>query len=190
MPSSVSRNCWSSTSSTPSQARERRAHLARRKHLLSLINEVLDIARIEAGRLALHAGADRGRAASSPKRSNSSARSPAGTISRCIFDRQPRTSRRCNVLADRQRLQQVMLNLLSNAVKYNRAGGQVTVSYRSRRAAHPHDRRRHRPRHRDRTNSPGSSCPSSGSARNPPTSKAPASAWPFRAASSPPCTAN
>jgi CheY-like chemotaxis protein/anti-sigma regulatory factor (Ser/Thr protein kinase) len=31
------------------------------------------------------------------------------------------------VLADRQRLKQVLLNLLSNAIKYNRAGGKVTV---------------------------------------------------------------
>jgi len=33
-----------------------------------------------------------------------------------------------HILADRQRLQQVLLNLLSNAVKYNHAGGTVTVS--------------------------------------------------------------
>ena len=32
------------------------------------------------------------------------------------------------VLADRQRLQQVLLNLLSNAIKYNRKGGLVTVA--------------------------------------------------------------
>jgi signal transduction histidine kinase len=32
------------------------------------------------------------------------------------------------VLADRQRLKQVLLNLLSNAVKYNREGGAVTIS--------------------------------------------------------------
>jgi signal transduction histidine kinase len=34
------------------------------------------------------------------------------------------------ILADRQRLKQVLLNLLSNAVKYNRAGGSVTLGYR------------------------------------------------------------
>jgi len=32
-------------------------------------------------------------------------------------------------MADRQRLQQVLLNLLSNAVKYNREGGAVSISY-------------------------------------------------------------
>src|SRR5690606_39523927 len=36
-----------------------------------------------------------------------------------------------HVLADRQRLVQVLLNLLSNAVKYNHDGGRVTVEARS-----------------------------------------------------------
>ena len=34
----------------------------------------------------------------------------------------------CFVMADRQRLHQVLLNLLSNAIKYNREGGSVEVS--------------------------------------------------------------
>jgi len=32
------------------------------------------------------------------------------------------------VLADQQRLKQVLINLLANAIKYNRPGGKVTVS--------------------------------------------------------------
>ncbi len=34
-----------------------------------------------------------------------------------------------SVMADRQRLNQILLNLLSNAVKYNRPGGRVTVAF-------------------------------------------------------------
>jgi CheY-like chemotaxis protein/anti-sigma regulatory factor (Ser/Thr protein kinase) len=35
----------------------------------------------------------------------------------------------CSVVADRQRLSQILLNLLSNAVKYNRSGGRVVVAF-------------------------------------------------------------
>jgi PAS domain S-box-containing protein len=111
---------------TSSQA-ESIEHISRAgRHLLSLINEVLDIARIEAGRLAL-----------SPE---------AIEIGRFLHDVleliRPLAARHqietvftpppggCDlVLADRQRLRQVFLNLLSNAVKYNRPGGRLTVNY-------------------------------------------------------------
>jgi signal transduction histidine kinase len=33
-----------------------------------------------------------------------------------------------HVLAERNRLKQILLNLLSNAIKYNRAGGRVAVT--------------------------------------------------------------
>src|SRR5207249_7083792 len=39
------------------------------------------------------------------------------------------TSDGLHILADRQRVKQVLLNLLSNAIKYNREGGKVTVSW-------------------------------------------------------------
>jgi signal transduction histidine kinase/FixJ family two-component response regulator len=94
-------------------------------HLLALINEVLDIARIETGDLAL-----------SPEpvlvtelfADALSLIRPLAT-QRSIHLLGARDSR-CDVyvLADRQRLQQVLLNLLSNGVKYNRAGGTVAVS--------------------------------------------------------------
>lgn len=91
-------------------------------HLLSLINEVLDISRIEAGRLSL-----------SPEpvcvsevvgEINDLVRHLAADYNVHL------DSLSCDyyVKADRQRLKQVLLNLLSNAIKYNRAGGRVTIS--------------------------------------------------------------
>lgn len=99
------------------------------KHLLSLINEVLDISRIDAGRFALtpepvevHAFLNE---------AIESIQSLATRHEIPIF-LEPATAAApaLQVLADRHRLHQVMSNLLSNAVKYNRTGGRVTVSYR------------------------------------------------------------
>jgi len=98
------------------------------KHLLSLINEVLDISRIEAGRLALTP-----EPVDVPEFLQGSLEIIRPLATRhgidLIFEAGP-TAGPVRVLADRQRLQQVMLNLLSNGVKYNRPGGHVKVSYR------------------------------------------------------------
>jgi PAS domain S-box-containing protein len=92
------------------------------RHLLDLINEVLDIARIEAGRLALSIEPvdfdEALREALDIVRPLAAARGIALHAPECG----------CFVLADRQRIKQVFLNLLSNAIKYNRAGGTVRVS--------------------------------------------------------------
>ena len=92
------------------------------RHLLGLINEVLDVARIEAGNLAMSpepVSADEVlRAALALIRPQAAARS--------VQILEPAPVGRY-VTADRQRLQQVLLNLLSNAVKYNRQGGAVRV---------------------------------------------------------------
>jgi len=93
-------------------------------HLLDLINEVLDISRLERGELALslepvHAGEIVGEA--------------LGMIGPLAAARHvavvPPIAEQLDwcVRADRQRLKQVLLNLLSNAVKYNREGGRVSV---------------------------------------------------------------
>src|SRR5713226_3461712 len=94
------------------------------KHLLDLINEVLDIARIESGMMtlslepllladALGEAIDLVRPLAAGQGIDLKSEDP------CPDD--------LYVRADRQRLKQVFLNLLSNAVKYNRPGGRVTV---------------------------------------------------------------
>ena len=95
------------------------------RHLLDLIDEVLDIARIETGHLEL-------------------VMEPvvvADVLNEAIDLTDPMAARAevtvCSavdlpsapvVFADRQRLMQVLLNILSNAVKYNRPGGRVDVT--------------------------------------------------------------
>jgi signal transduction histidine kinase len=95
-------------------------------HLLDLINEVLDIARIEAGRLTVTLEAvplaDVTREVLTLVAPLAAER--AVRVRHAVPDRDGPV-----VLADRQRLKQVLLNLLSNAVKYNTVGGEVVVSH-------------------------------------------------------------
>lgn len=95
-------------------------------HLLELINEVLDIARIESGALAL---------STEPVLVRDLIEDALGLV-RPIAEQY--TIHLLNshdstpdeyVLADRHRLQQILLNLLANAVKYNRLGGSVAVAF-------------------------------------------------------------
>jgi PAS domain S-box-containing protein len=92
------------------------------RHLLALINEVLDIAAIEAGRLSL--SLEPVAAADLVAESVSLIR-PLADQHSILVVAQP-----CDdyVLGDRQRLMQILLNLLSNAVKYNHEGGSVRVA--------------------------------------------------------------
>ena len=96
------------------------------RHLLDLINEVLDISRIEAGRLLLSPEAVL--VAELVQESMDMVRSMAEDREvRLVADR---AGMGVYVFADRQRAKQVLLNLLSNAVKYNHAHGSVAVSCR------------------------------------------------------------
>jgi signal transduction histidine kinase/ActR/RegA family two-component response regulator len=94
------------------------------QHLLELINEVLDLARIESGRMAISPEpvdvAELTGEAIALIGPLAQERSVHITAELGAGDR--------HVTADRQRLKQVLLNLLSNAIKYNRDGGEVTVS--------------------------------------------------------------
>ncbi|WP_371324667.1 ATP-binding protein [Dechloromonas sp. ZY10] len=92
------------------------------RHLLSLINEVLDLSAIEAGKLSIdHQEVNLGDLC----RECLSLISPLAA-NRDITLRQELPSD-ATVLADRKRLKQVLLNLLSNAIKYNRPAGEVRV---------------------------------------------------------------
>jgi PAS domain S-box-containing protein len=92
-------------------------------YLLELINEILDLAQIESGKLALSAEPT----------------SLADVMSECQAMIEPQGQKRgvrmtfpqsdmpYFVDADRTRLKQVLINLLSNAIKYNQANGTVVV---------------------------------------------------------------
>jgi PAS domain S-box-containing protein len=94
------------------------------RHLLELINEILDISGIDSGQMTLSV------TSVSVNESLQEALSYIGTLARVRDVRLQWTAPSgCtwHVLADARRLKQVFLNLLSNAVKYNRSGGTVTV---------------------------------------------------------------
>src|SRR5246127_42148 len=93
-------------------------------YLLDLINEILDLAQIESGKLAL----------------SLEPTSVEEVMAECQAMIEPQGQKRgismtfpsfavpCFVDADRTRLKQVIINLLSNAIKYNRPEGTVVVS--------------------------------------------------------------
>jgi PAS domain S-box-containing protein len=93
------------------------------EHLLAVVNDVLDIARIEQGAMSLQAQAI----------------ALTDFVASCLHAVQPLAGARPVTLhaqlpgglhawADAQALEQVLLNLLSNAIKFNHVGGTVTVS--------------------------------------------------------------
>jgi signal transduction histidine kinase len=94
------------------------------RHLLALVNEVLDLARVEAGRLSV---------AHAPFAADA-------IVDGCLVLVQPQAEARGitlvpridrgaapRALGDEQRARQILLNLLSNAVKFTPPGGAITV---------------------------------------------------------------
>ncbi|MDQ2809651.1 MAG: ATP-binding protein, partial [Chloroflexota bacterium] len=109
---------------TPKQTESLGYILRAGRHLLTLINEVLDITRVESGQVLieqvpvvlrdlLQESLDLVRPLAIPRQIHLTLELP---------EELPPT-----VLGDRLRLLQVLLNLLTNAVKYNRLGGTVTL---------------------------------------------------------------
>jgi PAS domain S-box-containing protein len=110
---------------TPKQSQNLDYVLRGGEHLLNLINEVLDIARIESGHSSISLEPVEVRE----------------VLQECLDLMQPMSAQQGLkievgnslehvgfVLADRQRLRQVLLNIMTNAVKYNRDGGTVSLS--------------------------------------------------------------
>jgi PAS domain S-box-containing protein len=95
------------------------------RHLLDLMNEVLDITRIESGNLSLSL-----EPVAVPDIVDHMVRlmRPLGAPRQIDIQALPSAARDLYVLADRQRLNQILLNLMSNAIKYNRDGGRVALS--------------------------------------------------------------
>jgi PAS domain S-box-containing protein len=93
-------------------------------HVMSLVNDLLDLSKIEAGKLELNFGAvDANRIVAECV----SLIQPQAARERVVV-RQSLAQRLPNIVADERALRQIVLNLLSNAVKFNEPGGQVIVS--------------------------------------------------------------
>ncbi|HEX8465240.1 MAG TPA: ATP-binding protein, partial [Abditibacterium sp.] len=94
------------------------------RHLLDLINEVLDIARVESGHIELSL---------EPIALDDIVPEACALMKALAAERRIRLDVNLEelhhnyVLADRQRLKQVLINLLANAIKYNYEDGQVEV---------------------------------------------------------------
>jgi signal transduction histidine kinase/CheY-like chemotaxis protein len=94
------------------------------QHLLDLIGEILDLAKIEAGKMTMSIEVVEPRSLLEEclALGRSYARRGAVTIADWqVDDRRP-------ILIDYTRFKQVLLNLISNAVKYNRPDGRVTLA--------------------------------------------------------------
>jgi signal transduction histidine kinase/ActR/RegA family two-component response regulator len=108
-----------------SRQRDNVAHIVSGgRHLLDLINEVLEISRIETGSMSpviepVHAA--------SIVREGMELVAPLAAQREIVLAAPLESKEHVWLAADPQRLKQVLLNLLANAVKYNRDGGSVTV---------------------------------------------------------------
>jgi signal transduction histidine kinase len=101
--------------------------LAAGKHLLSLINDVLDLAKIEAGRMELDLSE-----VAVPEVLRSAVSLHSERASREGVDLSLTTEpEEITITADERRLRQVVFNLVSNAVKFTPADGRVDISART-----------------------------------------------------------
>ncbi|MFN3536404.1 MAG: ATP-binding protein [Brevundimonas sp.] len=93
------------------------------QHLLALINDILDMAKIEAGKMTLHYEAvDLGEVC------QDAIRLMRGRAQECGLKLTLEAPETPEIEADYRALKQVLLNLISNAVKFTPDGGSITVS--------------------------------------------------------------
>ena len=98
-------------------------------HLLSLINDILDLAKIEAGKVSLSVEDVLPWAIVSEALGLINDMAKTRNV-HLALDRSidcTTCAAPCTISVDQNRFRQVLLNLLSNAVKYNRDGGEVTL---------------------------------------------------------------
>ena len=98
------------------------------QHLLALINDILDLSKVEAGRFELETS--RLPIRRLIEESLEMLRPQAGKKSLALTLEWPEHLSAMEVTADERRLKQVLLNLLTNAVKFTPVGGTVTVRVR------------------------------------------------------------
>ena len=94
------------------------------RHLLSLVNEVLDLAKVEAGRLSLDVGVARAGQTADAALSLVHPSAEARAIrfnGRCLGDLD------AMYVGDEDRVRQILVNLLNNAVKFTEPGGSVAM---------------------------------------------------------------
>ncbi|HEY3257889.1 MAG TPA: ATP-binding protein, partial [Gemmatimonadaceae bacterium] len=94
------------------------------RHLLGLVNEVLDLSKVEAGSLAVHNRAARATDAFD------AALALVQPVAEARGIQLQRGSLDADILyeGDEDRVRQILVNLLNNAVKFTQSGGQVTVT--------------------------------------------------------------
>lgn len=95
------------------------------RYLLDMVNEILDLAKIESGKAVISMEPLLLEQVMTEKQSTFEPLAAQKRVS-LVFEIEPGLNQ---VTTDPLRLKQILLNLLSNAIKFNREGGQVTVRW-------------------------------------------------------------